>query len=251
MSLEKQTMDRSCFEIIVVLNGENGPYLSLIHNYIEKAGLDNVRIIYTEEKGVSNARNIGMDNSKGDFIVFLDDDDFLSSNYLNDLFQKVSCRQNTIVVSNVKTYSPVTQVEGLDYLSRAFKKSREGYFSVRHHRSFFSSVCAKIIPVHVIDKIRFNTNLSVSEDAVFMFAISKNIHQVYLSDKDSIYYRRLTAGSASRRKKDFVSKFKIMWFAIQSYSKVYFSECSSYRFSFYLNRMSAAIYSFLRSITKI
>ena len=105
---------------------------------------------------------------------------------------------------------------------------------------------AKIIPVRVIGKMRFNTNLNVSEDAVFMFAISKNVSQVLLSDKDRMYYRRLTADSASRKRQSLTSDFGIMYHAIQNYSNIYFSEVQSYQFPFYLNRIAATIYTFLR-----
>jgi len=247
-SLEKQTIERVCFEIIVVLNGEKEPYLSDIHRNIKKTGLDNIQIIYTEETGVSNARNIGLDHSKGDYIVFLDDDDFVSENYLSGLYGRITGRKDSIVVSNVRTYDPVTHQEGLDYLSRAFSKNKEGRFSVWRHRSFFSSVCAKIIPVSVIEDIRFKTKLSVSEDALFMFTISKNITQVFSSDRESIYFRRLTANSASRKKRSFTSNLKVMCCANHNYSKIYFSDIKRYRFIFYLNRIVATIYTFIRRV---
>ena len=249
LSLEKQTIERNYFEILVVLNGEKEPYFTDIQSHINNSELDNARIIYTGEKGVSNARNIGLNHAKGNYIVFLDDDDFLSDNYLADLYRKIDGREDAIAVSNVKTYDPVTQIKGTDYfLSRAFKHTMEGRFSVRCHRSFFSTVWGKIIPVNVIDTVRFNPQMHISEDAVFMFAISKHIKQILLSDAASIYYVTLTPDSASRKKSSFISHVQNMYNAIKNFSVIYFSDSKNYSLSFYLNRVFASFYNFLTKI---
>ena len=78
-SLVRQTLSKNCFEVIIVLNGCAEPWKSQVEDFINcnMQGVD-VNFIYTEMGGVSNARNIALDIAKGDYITFLDDDDYLS-----------------------------------------------------------------------------------------------------------------------------------------------------------------------------
>lgn len=90
-SIIAQTMHPKDFEIIVVLNGCNEPYYSDVKAYLEKHRDYHFDLIQVDEGGVSNARNIGLKRAMGDFIVFLDDDDVLSNNYLQGLYDTSSC----------------------------------------------------------------------------------------------------------------------------------------------------------------
>src|SRR5690554_1613370 len=74
-SLQKQTLNKIFFEVIIVLNGDKEPYYTEVENYIKEH--DNFKIIHTATAGVSNARNIGIDTAKGSHVVFIDDDDFI------------------------------------------------------------------------------------------------------------------------------------------------------------------------------
>ena len=75
-SLIKQTFSCDDFEIILVLNGCNNPWQENIEKYVEKnmRGM-NVQFFISEMAGVSNARNLGLDNAKGEYVTFIDDDD--------------------------------------------------------------------------------------------------------------------------------------------------------------------------------
>ena len=125
-SIYAQTFTNQLFELIIVLNGCNEPYYSNIKAYIEKhhdQGI-NIRMVQTDMGGVSNARNIGLDNAKGQYIVFVDDDDILSSNYLVGLYSKAD--DSSIVVSNEKTFvldESGNKILNDDYISRAYNKS--------------------------------------------------------------------------------------------------------------------------------
>ena len=74
-SLCRQTLAPKEFEVVIVLNGCNEPYFGRIQQYIHAHQNHNFQLIQTEVGGVSNARNIGIDQSKGEYLAFLDDDD--------------------------------------------------------------------------------------------------------------------------------------------------------------------------------
>ena len=87
-SIEAQTFSSYQYEVIVILNGCKEPYLNMIENYQRHLlRIKNLRIIQTDLPGVSNARNIGIDNAKGDYITFIDDDDIISPSFFEGLIQ--------------------------------------------------------------------------------------------------------------------------------------------------------------------
>ncbi|MFK1988341.1 glycosyltransferase family 2 protein [Bacteroides fragilis] len=103
-SLFNQTMFHYLYEVIVVLNGDiDTQYTDMILDIFayKPAGLY-CRLIKTDQAGVSNARNLGIDAAKGQYIGFVDDDDIVSSDYLEELC-KISSR-NIVGVSNVHTF---------------------------------------------------------------------------------------------------------------------------------------------------
>ena len=90
-SLVNQTFPRRHFEVILVLNGCTEPWKSQIEDYISKKMLGmNVNFIHTRQGGVSNARNIALDAAIGEYVTFIDDDDFVSEHYLEKLYAKAS-----------------------------------------------------------------------------------------------------------------------------------------------------------------
>lgn len=113
-SVLDQDFSRDKFEIIIVLNGEKEPYFGNIEAFFSDKKVM-YKLLYTSQKGVSNARNLALDNINSLFIVFLDDDDILSSNFLSLLYLKAS--SDFIVVSNLKTFSSDLNTLGDDYIS--------------------------------------------------------------------------------------------------------------------------------------
>ena len=241
-SLNNQDFPHDNFEIIIILNGIQYPYENNILDYIKNKFLFiSVRYFYCETKGVSNARNIGIENAKGDYLCFVDDDDLLSPNYLTQLYKFT--KNDGVVVSNVKTFTKNLSELHDDYLSKSYLSNlTSNPNSIFKLRSFLSTSCCKLIPKEIINEGRFDANLSIGEDSLFMFLLSDKIKFIYLCPEASaVYYRRIRQTSAYLKKKSFVEKINIVWLLIKKYTSVYFSNTFHYSFKLYLSRIVAAI----------
>ncbi len=75
-------MDKDLFDIIIVLNGESSLTLEVINQFKENHEMNNIYVYESSIANASIARNIALDNANREFILFLDDDDYLSENYL-------------------------------------------------------------------------------------------------------------------------------------------------------------------------
>lgn len=137
-SIVKQTFSYKDYEVIIVLNGCTSPWREQIDHYVScnMHGI-NVVFINTEQSGVSNARNIGLDTAKGDYIAFIDDDDFISPVYLEELYLKAT--EDTISVCFPLSFLDGTQdykpylITG-DYIRNVSR----GKCNYRKARKFFS-----------------------------------------------------------------------------------------------------------------
>ncbi len=201
-SLEEQTLDKNCFEVVIILNGEKFPYYQEISSYQNKSSLK-IRLYYTEKKGVSNARNMGLDLIQGKYVAFLDDDDILSTNYLKNMLRLA--QDNTLCISNLMCFDDTSKDQYLDYIGKKFIESINST-NIFKMRKFTSAIGGKLIPTSVIGNIRFDNNFFNGEDSLFMAEISKNINKYVTTDRDTIYYRRVRSISLSKQKSLF---FKI------------------------------------------
>lgn len=90
-SLVAQTLLGSEWELLLVLNGCCEPWRTQIEKYIgSKMQGMNVVFVQTDTPGVSNARNIALDRARGEYIMFIDDDDYVSPQYLEELLKAAS-----------------------------------------------------------------------------------------------------------------------------------------------------------------
>ena len=71
-AIRNQTLTQNEFETLVILNGCKEPYFEQIQKYINVHS-SNIRLIQTDVPGVSNARNIGIEAAKGEYLTFVDD----------------------------------------------------------------------------------------------------------------------------------------------------------------------------------
>ena len=239
-SLERQTIEKTLFEVILVLNGCKEPYYSEIECYVQKSEL-NVVLVQTDTPGVSNARNIALDRTRGEYITFLDDDDWISPSYLSELYELAET--GYVPLSNIKAFKDKTNVELPYYITDIFNRYCNNH--IRHNilqiRSFMSVPCCKLIRKEVIGKRRFNTRFKNGEDSLFMFLISNKMVEFKFTSSNAIYYRRVRENSAVTQKKTLKEKIMNSFHLCIAYSKIYWSDIRSYNFMFYIMRILASV----------
>lgn len=246
-SIKNQTICKDYFEVIIVLNGPKYPYYDMLLKYVETSRILNIQILYTELSGVSNARNLALDNILSRYVVFMDDDDIVTENYLEFLYKDVD--DNIIAVSNLRTFRDNLNVLGDDYISRSFRKLKyDQKYNIFKYRGFLSCVWGKIIPVKIIGKYRFNRNYKIGEDSLFIFSISHKIGKIILCEEDVIYYRRLRDGSATRSPSGMDELLMRTFKTIISYTRILLQNPLQYNLLFYFSRLSAVI---LEVITRL
>lgn len=240
-SLKNQKFEKERFEIILILNGCEEPYYSDIINFANKNFEDYIiKVLQTDVAGVSNARNIGINNAKGRYITFLDDDDYISECFLEKMLP--IAEKNIIPMSNVISFLDEDNSVQPYYVTNMFNKLYgKGNSSVVQARSHLSVCWGKLIPKELISDTRFNTNFKIAEDCVFMFTLSKDIRGMQCSDEDAIYYRRIRKCSALTSHRSHKTKIASGLKLISQYFKIYLKHPFRYNFILFLTRIAGTI----------
>lgn len=243
-SLAKQTLDASLWEVILVLNGCNEPWQGQIREYISMHSLDHFRLIQIDEAGVSNARNIGLETAQGEYIAFIDDDDYVSSTYLEELL--VHASEDTIALSNTEAFSE----KGYQpyYIEQEYLQySKEGKQPFYRPKRYFGGPCMKLIHRSIIGDRRFDTRFANGEDSLFMFSISDHSKFVDFTNKNAVYYRRFRTDSATSKEYGWRAFFNRLSL-IKAYSLTYWSAPLNYNFGFYVTRIIASIHTIFTNL---
>ncbi|MBK9190015.1 MAG: glycosyltransferase family 2 protein [Crocinitomicaceae bacterium] len=85
-SLRKQTLSRSLFEVVLVNNNSPGNTAEIAEKFRQENPDISFRYYLETQQGLSFGRNRGITESKGKYITFIDDDAFLSDNYLEVIY---------------------------------------------------------------------------------------------------------------------------------------------------------------------
>lgn len=217
-SIKNQTLDEKKFEVLIILNGEKEPYYNNILNYIKENKLKNFKLLYTDKIGVSNARNIGLESSNGEYIAFIDDDDYVDKSYLENFYKILD--KDTLFIANIINFNENDKsiIRSIQYKENDIEKNLFTY------KKSFSYIGAKIISKNIIRNIKFNIKYKNCEDSLFMVEISKNIKQIKTSDKSSIYWRRIRKNSANFQKKRYSYILKNYFLVFLEYIKIFFKK---------------------------
>lgn len=186
------------YEIILVDDGSTDSSGSLCDEYAEK--YDYIRVIHQVNGGLSEARNTGIRNATGEYILFVDSDDYIASGALSKINQVIeqNDKPDVVFLEAVKVYPDgKTEPMGDGYIAENIcKKSRDDVLRfITTMPKFPGSACSKAIKRELFDEsLRFVKGL-ISEDIDWTYKLfGKAKSYAYLPD-EYYYYRQERPGS--------------------------------------------------------
>lgn len=240
-SLTKQTFSYNLFEVIIVLNGCCEPWKSELEAYIrDNMSALNVQLVQIDQGGVSNARNVAIDMAKGEYVTFLDDDDYISPRYLELLYEKAD--ENSVVLSRPFAFNDGCPTKSVPYPMMDVYEEMHCSTNISiasKVRKYFSGPCMKLIPMSFVQGKRYDVRFRNGEDSLFMFLISDRIESINFADRESVYYRRYRIGSAVTTKRSRVEVIKNGLLLICMYCKYFFKTPFAYNWLFFFTRIMA------------
>lgn len=180
------------YECLIIENGSKDNSITVIKEYIKDK--PKYKLIVSDILGVSNARNIGIDNANGRYITFIDGDDYVSLNYIEELVKGMENNENIDLVITHYLLDYGDKISDhrhiLDYGIYCLNLSDKNLINIYKYMSYgMNTVWGKLYKLSLINenKIRFENNLKYGEDACFLYEYF-NISNKILSIKNAIYY---------------------------------------------------------------
>src|SRR3712207_8085200 len=87
ISTQVQEVEKGAYEVLVIVDGAKDRSLEIAQNVARR--YTNIRVIYQENEGLSGARNNGLKAAIGEYVWFVDSDDWIEENCLTGIFQKL------------------------------------------------------------------------------------------------------------------------------------------------------------------
>lgn len=194
-SVVKQS-SRNIEEIIVVDDGSSDKTIELIEVFIEQDS--RIHCIKKKNEGVSSARNIGIRNAHGEYIMFIDSDDEIKKDLVRELYQAIDGYDLTIAGIELHQEARLSTI-GID-----------GVFSNKQIIEMYGNAipgllingpCSKLYRKNIIDEhdLLFEDSLSLGEDTEFVFRYLKYCNNIRFIEYYGYIYFQLGSNSLMTR----------------------------------------------------
>ena len=189
-SLVNQTYKN--LEIICVDDCGTDNSMNIVKEYADKDS--RIKILkQSENKGCGEARNLGIDNANGEYIYFIDSDDFIEKNYLKELVE-IAEREGVDLVCNVNILKYYGEN---DFKNKQLKNKNQ---FILNKKLEWNDKMLKVLPISAWCKlyrtdllkdneIYFAGNRLKFEDFYFWYILKTKIRSIYIIF-DSVYYYR-------------------------------------------------------------
>lgn len=209
-------------EVIVVDDGSEDTTVAVCNGI----GDERIRIISKENRGVSSARNTGIKESKGKFLMFVDSDDSICTEEMQEVVSGIENDDELIMFSSWRKYNGILEkrepalkpsvysVEGLAFLQDRLLDIP--LYKKWENSCFQGSACWYLFDrKRLIEKgIYFNESLAYSEDLCFCLLVYRNFSKIKVVDR-YVYIVNVNEASASRKYREH------FWSELQSvYSEI-------------------------------
>lgn len=192
------------FELILIDDGSTDGSLKRCRRWESDP---RVTVIATENRGVSSARNEGLRAASGRWIMFLDSDDYLLPDCLEQLMALVCSDTQVVVAAYADDETVCGPVSHQAVSAETVHKMTLDPYNAPLLPAFYEvrpmslpSCCAKLYRSDVIreNSIRFREDLYLSEDTLFNLDYLACVEQVVVTDLQAAYFRP-NASSVTRR----------------------------------------------------
>ncbi len=187
ISVENQTIDKRKLEVIIINDGSEDKSLNIIKKYISK---NNWKLINQKNSGLSISRNNGIDISTGNYIMFLDSDDYLDKDTLKDMYETIKKEKSDLVIGKINAFDSKGYYGY--YFDKYISKNETFYYKDKLDIIATTSVCCKLYSRKILKGIKFIPNLKHEDHNFTAQIMLKNIKITTINKY--YYYRRYREG---------------------------------------------------------
>lgn len=174
------------FEVIMIEDVSTDQTKKIVESYSKK--FDNFRAIYNKtNKGLGHARNLGIINTKTKYIVFLDSDDWLPVNFLEEMLKSIKTNKSDLSICDIYIRYDNTKYDRL-IKQYNLTKDKRGFIDV----GMAASSCNKMFKTILFKNLIYPEDI-INEDIPVVLPILCKFKASYSNYTHYNYYQRLTS----------------------------------------------------------
>lgn len=202
------------FEILLIDDGSKKEYIRYLDEF---SNIDSrIKTFHSKNRGVSYARNKGLKLAKGEFVVFVDADDWIEKSFLEQAVEYIENEQLDLVIGSVcKQYKNKKEIKGIitekkiliyegNHIQSIVKQiisCSSDQNSPELKNCMMGAVWCKMYRKRLLDGYEFNEKIQLAEDSLFNVEILGKAKKIGLTT-DVWYNYRINNDSALKRYRD-------------------------------------------------
>lgn len=198
-------------EIILINDGSTDNSKKICDEYKNKD--DRIKVINKENSGISATRNMGLDAATGNWMIFVDSDDWVKDDMVEKLLNIAKKENAEIVQCNsyyayekeeikraaiIPNYQKRTDIENikLDIISPKYDEVENNTYT-----SAIRAVHGKLYKSEILKNKKFLEDIFIFEDGIFLLNVLDNVKK-YILVNEYLYYYRISENSISKKFSD-------------------------------------------------
>lgn len=193
-SLLNQTY--SNIEIVVINDCSTDGSLKILKKYAKK--YDNIILIENKEnKGLSYSRNVGLEKATGEYIGYIDSDDYVDSTYYEQMMKAIKKEKSEIAIADMK----IVYEDGSfpDYVSKGCNGEVNTLNIIKN--GLAASACNKLFKREIIEKYKFSEG-KLNEDLAVILPSIVAAKKISYVENNNYYYVQHTGSIQNSRFSD-------------------------------------------------
>ncbi|MCM3116038.1 glycosyltransferase [Neobacillus sp. MER 74] len=210
-------------QVILVDDGSNDSSAEICDHFAKTD--KRVEVIHMKNSGVSSARNIGIKCATGEYMLFLDSDDYYDECALEKILNFNGAKEVDLVIFG---YSEISEnsckrvifqsddkvCSKKEFLIKTLDINWEMYFNVPWNKMYKTRIIKE-------NNIIFDSSMTLGEDAVFNNNVYMYANRIVLADMSLYNYVTTNEGSLSRNKKPTIDLWEVYYRIFETYVLIF------------------------------
>lgn len=214
------TQTYSSYEILLVDDGSNED----VADYCDELSHKDlrIRVYHQKNRGVSSARNLGLEVAEGEYIAFVDADDWVEPDYIEKLLSAIEMNAEMAICNICYDYGEDSNSDltGSNLKKVEYNKS-EVYKELLYSKEIGGFLCNKLFKKKFITK-RLDESLHYSEDYVFVAEYCRQITKAIYLDSKLYHYRQ--DGNSATKELSYNSRIYTLMESYKNIERIYLEE---------------------------
>lgn len=170
-------------QIVLIDDGSKDATWKLMQKFEKKDS--RIEIYHQDNQGVAATRNNLLTKVKGDYVLFVDSDDWVEPDMIEVLMNEMrQCDADVSMCGMVVNDTPVSKIYKKEILDQ-----QEIIKRFLFHNELRGSLCNKLVKTSLLHNVKFHSGISYGEDALFCWNIFQKVKKIVMTNRQLYHYR--------------------------------------------------------------